>query len=553
MRRTSLLLFTLISVFLVVLSVAAGVSFTVSAEQEWKEGTLNGVTVRNDSLELETPLTTEGFETEVALEYWDFHRGSAFVPETGFTGNDAIILHNSTAVPGVGNVTQLNYSIPLGFAFQEGDEFSAWAKHNGTEDSDYRLTHRLDGSSGLIEAEVDEATETVTCRTNQEQQVFANEATPDSWYRFIYRLYPDTDTVHCTIQDNNETVIGSANLSTSIDFSRVIIRAAGDAEPMAWFDDVTIPKYRAEGVYTSPDLGNGSIYDWQQLVVDAANITNESVVDAVFLAKDSSGTVMDEQVIRLSEGQKAYPLDAPNSLDATLQLNGTTNDPSLSWSIASYTIRSNTTNVSAPSIDKPSVSPGTAETGETVTFTAELTDDDYEQNTVALWRQQNGSTTWERLNRSTITPTTVDTVVTFRNTFSSAMAGDHRFKFNTTDASGFTDETNTATFTITSSDTSEEVGGPTGSGGVGQNGTTDGSAGATVSNDTSEEPKNSVNGTEKEDTDTGENSTDTDEMNNTTKDAGPDGQFGKIEWKPIVGALLIAVVFLWILRMYHVL
>lgn len=448
---------TLLCMALLLLPLAAALTFTVSTETDWNAGTLDGVTVRNDSLELETPLEEIGFETQLALSYWEIHRGDAFVPETGFTGNDAIALNGSDPVPGVGNLTQMNYSIPDVYVIESGSQFSAWAKHNGSEGSSYTIAYRLEGPDALVAGSVDEELETLTCETDQEEQVIGTDALSDSWYRFAFSIYPSDSTVNCAIYDHNGTLIGDANLSATIDFSRVVLRANGDNQPWAWFDEVTIPRYRAEGTYTSQLLDNTNIQDWKRLQVDASNITSDADVDAIMDAQDSSGTVIESQVINLGNGQQNYDLTLPNSQDATITLNGTTLDAATTWSVAAYTLFSNKTNTSAPSLDQPSVSPTTADAGDTLTFTAELTDDDGDENTVALWTRKNGTTDWIRREQTTVIPVSADTQVSLDHSFTVDDEGSHYFLFNTTDAHDLTDDTRTGTFTINVDETQTDT------------------------------------------------------------------------------------------------
>lgn len=444
---------------LVLLPMAGAIAYTVDTEDEWDDGTLDGVTVRNGSLELDAPLESLGFETEVSLEYWDIHRGDAFVPETGFTGNDAMAMNGSVPVPGVGNVTHMNYTIPAGFEFESGATFEAWMRHNVSGDDRHRVTYRLEGPNGTAAAWVDEDMEAVRCVTDKEEQTIASNAT-DDWYHVAFTLYPGSGIVNCEVRNDTDRIIGSVNLSVTIDFDEIVLRAVGDAEPWGWFDDVTIPRYKAEGTYTSPSLGNNNIQDWKELDADVANVTQQTNVTAVFRSIDSSGTIVGQQIITLRNGTRTYTLTAPNSVDARMLINGTTSDPALTWSVASYIVRSNNTTIAAPAIDNAAVSPQTADPGEALNFSAELTDDDGDQNTVDLWhRPPDGD--WRRLNRTTVTPVTADTLVTFQNSFTSNASGTNQFLFNTTDAHGLISETETRTFNITSPDdtTSSSSGG----------------------------------------------------------------------------------------------
>lgn len=528
-------------------AVAAG-SFTVSSAAEWENGTFDDVEVRDGRLGLTTPIEVEGFETTDALEYWTIYRGDAFVPEEGFTGNDAIAFHNSTPLPGGDYVTQLNYSIPRGFTFQTGDTFSAWTRHNGTEDSDYRVLFRLDGGSGMITGAVDETAEEVTCSTGQEAHVAASNASVNTWYRFVFTVYPAAETVHCEVQDDAGETISAANLSTTVDFSRIVIRGTGDPDPWAWFDDVSVPRYRAEGAYRSQNLDNGSIRDWQHLTVDAANITADSVVDAVFQARDSSGTIMHEDVIPLSNGTQTYLLDAPNSRGATVRLNGTTDNPANSWSIGSYAVVSNTTNVSAPSISDPAVDPQEGEQGDTFTFTAELTDDDSEQNTVTLWTRRDGTTAWTLLDRQNITPDTVNTEITAEHTFTDATPDDYVFIFNTTDASGFTDSTDPAAYTLLNG----SVGGTDDTPPLAGNGTANDTVTGTNTTGAAGESPVSGNETGEDDEDTaGPTGTDQPTGENTGGDTGQQER-NPWNWRIAAGMLLFLIIVIQLFRMSRV-
>jgi hypothetical protein len=528
------------------LLIAAGTAstFTVTTAGEWTNGTFNGVTIRDDRLGLDAPLENIGFETELAVSFWDIQYGDAFVPETGFTGTDAIAFNGSDPVPGAGNVTQLNFSIPGAYVYESGGTFNAWAKHNGTDGSDYRITYRLTGPSGSVEGWTDEAREDVVCRTEQAQQVINDSAATDSWYRFVFTVYPASNQVYCEVIDDTGTVLGGTNLSTTVDYTWVVIRGAGDREPWAWFDDVTIPRYRAAGNYTSERIDNTDIQDWDALAVEAANITANMTVNGVVWAQDSTGTAIERQVLTVANGHQRYPLTVPNSQDAQVMINGSTTDPSTSWSVGNYTVYSNPTNISAPSISSPQVTPDEARPGEEFTFTAELTDDDGDQNTVRLLHRTANQTTWTRINQTTMTPVTVNTAVGFTHTFTAANT-QHYFYFNTTDVHNISDTTVTRTFNTTESETTSDGSDDT----EATSGAGDGTPG-TGSNDTSSETANTtdsnptVNDTG---TDTNETATDDEQPPGTdTEDREPstdgsdDGPSTGARWLRFVAILIVA-------------
>ncbi|MFB6144531.1 MAG: LamG-like jellyroll fold domain-containing protein, partial [Candidatus Nanohaloarchaea archaeon] len=72
--------------------------------------------------------------------------------------------------------------------------------------------------------------------------------------------------------------------------------------------------------------------------VSDVGIPSGTDVDAVFQALDSSGSVVDKEVIDLSAGTNTYSLNVKNSEDAQVKFNGTSTNESRSWEVKNFTV-----------------------------------------------------------------------------------------------------------------------------------------------------------------------------------------------------------------------
>jgi hypothetical protein len=137
-------------------------------------------------------------------------------------------------------------------------------------------------------------------------------------------------------------------LNGSIDEVRIYNRSLSKSE----VKDLYFHGAPFRGNYTTKKIDNGELTHWYQVNLDA-NIPSETNLEAEFRALDSSGSVVGTDSFTVEDGDHYYNVSVPDSEDAELYLNGSSENLTKSWEVDSLKVISG-----GPYVDPWEVEPG---------------------------------------------------------------------------------------------------------------------------------------------------------------------------------------------------
>ena len=106
------------------------------------------------------------------------------------------------------------------------------------------------------------------------------------------------------------------------------------------------------GNYTTKKIDNGELTHWYRVNLDAS-VPEETDLEAEFRALDSSGSVVGTDSFSVEDGDHYYNVSVPDSEDAELYLNGSSENLTKSWEVDSLKVISG-----GPYVDPWEVRPG---------------------------------------------------------------------------------------------------------------------------------------------------------------------------------------------------
>jgi len=249
----------------------------------------------------------------------------------------------------------------IGTALNDANEFtiSMWVNYDQFED--YKVAYG-NQQSGFWTEPYRDGSEGVSIRirdsSGNNHRLESGDVLPSSnqWYFVSYtwdgqylRAYRNNtkvgelDTGGRTLDISADHFIGSygngANnqIDAKLDEVRVYNRSLSESE----IEELYFHGRPFEGNYTDEKIDNNVLTDWDQLEVNASGISGDQAnLSAEFEALDSSGTVIDSQLIDLSEGMNNYSLSVSDSEDGRLKFNGSSSDVSKSWGVDGFEIYS---------------------------------------------------------------------------------------------------------------------------------------------------------------------------------------------------------------------
>ena len=92
------------------------------------------------------------------------------------------------------------------------------------------------------------------------------------------------------------------------------------------------------GTYEGEKINNSEVTVWNKININLTNLPSQTSVDANFTVLDSEGSMVDSQLMEVSQGSNNYSLSVSSSKNARLIFNGTSKNANESWEISSYNV-----------------------------------------------------------------------------------------------------------------------------------------------------------------------------------------------------------------------